>query len=101
MIYLIVSVRIKAGRLEEFFEVSRPHRDRVRQEKGCIQYTPLIDLDTGSEVQTIDRNVVTVLEQWESIEAFQSHLAAPELADQMEKEKDLVEEMSVKVLTEP
>ena len=48
----------------------------VRREKGCISYTPLVDIASGIENQSPQRvNTVTLVECWESETALKAHLA--------------------------
>jgi quinol monooxygenase YgiN len=100
MIYGVVSVRVKAGKLGEFLALFKSNAVMVREEKGCIQYIPLVDIDADLPIQTFDKNVVTILEQWESLEALHDHFAAPHMAAYFEKEKEFVEGVTVKMLQE-
>jgi quinol monooxygenase YgiN len=100
MIYGVVSVKIKAGKLQQFLELFKANAAKVREEKGCIQYFPLLDIDAGLPIQTMERNVVTILEQWESLEALHDHFATPHMAAYFEKEKEFVEGVTVKMLQE-
>jgi quinol monooxygenase YgiN len=98
MIYGVVSVRVKTGKLEDFLDLFKSNAVKVRQEKGCIQYFSLVDIDANLPIQTFDKNVVTILEQWESLEALHDHFAAPHMAVYFEKEKEFVEGVTVKML---
>jgi quinol monooxygenase YgiN len=100
MIYGVVSVRVKEGKLEEFLELFKSNAVTVRKEKGCIQYFSLVDIDAGLPIQTFEKNVVTILEQWESVDALHNHFAAPHMAAYFEKEKEFVEGVTVKMLQE-
>ena len=100
MIYGVVSVKVKAGKLQEWLELFKENAVKVREEKGCIQYFSLVDIDANIPIQTFDKHVVTVLEQWESVEALNDHFAAPHMAVYFEKEKEFVEGVTVKMLQE-
>lgn len=101
MIYVVVSTRMKPGKLQEFADQFRALAETVRKEKGCIQYVATVDLETGLPPQTIEKNVVTILEKWESMEALQAHLATPHMAEFFAKEKEFVEQtLSMKILKE-
>ena len=100
MISVIASVRIKADRLSQFIEILKSNVPEVRKEDGCIEYFPAIDIDSGLPVQKLDKNVVTIIEKWESVEALRAHLKTPHMLAYREKVKDIVEELSVKVLKE-
>jgi quinol monooxygenase YgiN len=98
MIYGVVSVQVKADKLGEFLDLFKSNAVKVRQEKGCIQYFSLVDIDAGLPIQTFEKNVVTILEQWENLEALHDHFAAPHMAVYFEKEKEFVEGVTVKML---
>jgi quinol monooxygenase YgiN len=100
MISVIASVRVKVGRIPEFIEIFKSNLPKVRKEKGCIEYFPAVDIDSGLPVQKLDKNVVTIIEKWESVEDLRAHLKTPHMLAYREKVKDIVEELSVKVLKE-
>jgi quinol monooxygenase YgiN len=100
MISVIASVRVKADRLPQFIEVFKSNLPEVREEKGCIEYFPAIDIDSGLPVQKLEKNVVTIIEKWESVEALRAHLKTPHMLAYREKVKDIVEDLSIKVLQE-
>jgi quinol monooxygenase YgiN len=100
MIYGVVSVQVKAGKLQDFLKLFKANAAKVREEKGCIQYFPLLDVDANLPIQTFEKDVVTIIEQWESVEALHDHFATPHMAAYFEKEKDFVEGVTVKMLQE-
>ena len=98
MINVIASIRVKAGRVPEFLEIFNANVPSVRKEKGCIEYFPAVDVDTGLPSQRMDKNAVTIIEKWESLEALHDHLKSPHMLAYREKVKDIVEDVSLKVL---
>jgi quinol monooxygenase YgiN len=51
--------------------------------------------------QLFEKNVVTFIEKWESVEALQAHMQTPHMLAQAEKEKGIVEGMiALKILKE-
>lgn len=100
MINVIASIHVKSGRLSEFLEIFKSNVPSVREERGCIEYFPTVDIDADLPPQSLDENVVTIIEKWESLEAFYDHLNAPHMLAYKEKVKDIVEDVSVKVLQE-
>lgn len=99
MIYVIASVKLKDGVHEKFLEIFKANIPAVLKEQGCIEYVPTIDVESGLPPQQLDSSVVTIVEKWESVEALHAHLAAPHMLDYREKTKDLVESVSLKILT--
>jgi quinol monooxygenase YgiN len=86
--------------LLDFIKLFKSNVPNVLAEKGCIEYTPMIDIPTGLPPQELNNNVVTVIEKWDSLDDLQAHLSAPHMIEFREKEKDLVDRVSLKVLKE-
>jgi quinol monooxygenase YgiN len=100
MITVLASIRVREGQRAAFLDIFNANVPKVRQESGCIEYFPAIDIDSGLPVQRLDENVVTIIEKWQSLEALGTHLSAPHMLEYKEKVKTLVEEVSLKVLQE-
>lgn len=99
MINVIASLHIKEGGMSAFLDIFKANVPNVMQEKGCIEYAPAIDVATGLPPQIMNENVVTVIEKWASMEDLRTHLAAPHMQTYRESVKDLVLNVSLKVLT--
>ena len=100
MINVLASIRVKTGMLTQFLSIFKANIPKVRAEKGCIEYLPTLDIDSKLPPQEFDRNVVTVIEKWESLEALQDHLSTPHMREYRNAVKNIVEGLSLKVLTE-
>ncbi len=100
MIHVIASIRVKAGKTAAFLEVFKSIVPSVMKEKGCIEYVPAVDIPAGLQPQLLDENVVTIIEKWESLGALRDHLEAPHMLSYRERVVGIVEEVSLKVLTE-
>ena len=100
MIHVIASIRLKTGKLTEYLETVASIVPLVRKEKGCAAYIPAVDIAADLPPQVLDASTVTIIEQWENLEALRHHLNTPHMADYREKVKDIVAELSLKVLQE-
>ena len=100
MINVVATVLVKEGKREEFINLFKTIVPLVKAEEGCIEYFPTIDFPTGLPPQEMNENEVTIIEKWESMDHLMAHMATPHMAEHMEKEKDLVEKASVKILQE-
>ena len=100
MINVIASVQIKEGLLPEFIKLFKSNIPNVLAEKGCIEYAPTVDMPVGIPPQELDKNVVTIIEKWNSLEDLQAHMSAPHMVEFQKKEKEFVEKVSLKVLKE-
>ncbi len=99
LIDVIASITIKPGCRDQFVKRFLENVPHVLAEDGCVHYYPTVDIETGIGVQAMDPNVVTVVEQWESVEHLHAHLQAPHMLTYREDVKDWVEGASIKVLT--
>ena len=99
MIHVIASIKIKVGQLDEFIELFKANVPNVLKEEGCIEYLPTIDLETVLPPQLIEPHVLTVIEKWESLDALYAHLNAPHMLKFKEDAKDLIESISLKILS--
>lgn len=100
MINVLATVQIKPGARGEFLGHFNEIIPAVRNENGCIEYFPAIDVEAGLDVQSLDSDSVTVIEKWESLEALYAHLKAPHMVAYKQKVKDLVVNLSLKILTD-
>lgn len=100
MISVIASITVKEGAQAKFLEIFKANVPLVRAEDGCIEYFPTIDVDSGLPVQVQEPSTVTIIEKWQSLDALQAHLATPHMLVYREQTKELVEQVSLKVLQE-
>jgi quinol monooxygenase YgiN len=100
MVHVIASIRVQPGRLSRFLEIFKSNMPAVRAEKGCIEYRPTVDVETGLPPQLLEPDTVVVIEKWDSLDALRNHLASPHMLAYREKVKDLVSGVSLKVLQE-
>ncbi len=98
MISVLASIRVKQGQRSAFLDVFKANIQKVREEAGCIEYFPAVDIDSGLPVQCLDPNVITIVEKWQSLEALTAHLATPHMLAYRENVKDMVEDLCLKVL---
>ena len=99
MIHVIATIEVNDGKRDAFLSEFHANVDNVLAEDGCLAYGPAIDAATDIEVQIPVRdNVVTVVEQWESLDALHAHLAAPHMAPYREAVKDLVKGVTLQIL---
>ena len=99
MIHVLAVIELhpecRSGFLTEFRKIIGP----VRAEKGCIEYGPAVDLDSGIASQQAPReNTVTIIEKWESLEDLKAHLVAPHMVAYRPKVKDYVASSKLYVL---
>jgi len=98
MITVHASIRVKAGKISAFLEIFTDNISNVRGEEGCVEYFPAVDVDAGLTGQSFDPNLVTVIEKWKSLEDLRRHAGAPHMLAYRKKVKDMVEDVSLRVL---
>lgn len=99
MIHVIATIECNPGKRDAFIAEFNKNVPNCLAEDGCIAYGPTIDVDSGIGAQgPVRENVVTVVEQWASLDALNAHLAAPHMATYREAVKDLVSGVSLQVL---
>jgi quinol monooxygenase YgiN len=99
VIYVVATAELKPGTREAFLREFHRNVPTVRAEKGCIEYGPTVDIQSGIKTQiALREHVVTVVEKWESLEALQAHVVAPHMAAYRERVKDFVVRVSLQVL---
>jgi quinol monooxygenase YgiN len=99
MIHVIATVEVAEGKRDAFLEIFHRVVPSVLAEKGCMEYGPAVDLPTDIPVQIAERrNVVTIMEKWESLEALKAHLTAPHMLAYRKEVKEIVTGMKVEVL---
>ena len=76
MIHVFATVKIKAGFLQKALECYRFLVPSVlKNEPGCIEYSPTIDYDLGLSNQDRNESLIFVAECWKSAEDFRAHLS--------------------------
>lgn len=100
MIHVIASISVKPAFVKEFLTIFKENVPAVLAEDGCMMYVPAIDVNTGLPPQVLAPAEVTIIEQWESVEALHAHLATPHMLEYKDKVKEMVADVSIKVLTE-
>ena len=100
MVRVIASIHVKEGQLDKFIGIFKSNVPDVLKEEGCIEYVPNIDLPTGLPRQELNSNVVTIIEKWRSLEDLQTHLSSAHMVAYQKKVRDLVDRVSLRILTE-
>ena len=99
MVHVFATITTAEGQREAFLNEFRALVPTVLAEQGCIDYGPAVDADSGIENQDhLGPNVVAVVEQWESVDALQAHLAAPHMNEFRSRVADLVTGIQLNVL---
>lgn len=99
MIIVIATVFSSPGRRADLLSEFNKVVPLVRQEAGCLEYGPAVDVETSLSAQLEphpDRFVVC--EKWESLEDLEAHLIAPHMLEYRARAKGLVDRVEIQVL---
>eukprot|EP01104_Vermistella_antarctica_P006105 TRINITY_DN16840_c0_g1_i1.p1 TRINITY_DN16840_c0_g1~~TRINITY_DN16840_c0_g1_i1.p1 ORF type:complete len:104 (+),score=31.21 TRINITY_DN16840_c0_g1_i1:278-589(+) len=98
-IHVVATVTVQAGEREKFLAILMAMVPAVLAEDGCLMYEPTVEMDPVSEGATPARkDVVVVLEKWESAAHLKAHTTAPHYIDFSGKVKDILVALDVQVL---
>ncbi len=102
MICVIATIEVAAGRRDELLALLKGVMPKVRAEKGCIEYTAMIDVRSGLAPQgPIRENAVVIVEKWESLAALEAHLKTLHMAEYFRQAESLQVGLSLQVLQPP
>ena len=99
MICVIATIKAKAGQRNALLACIEDNLSNVHAEIGCLEYQPMVDTESPLGAQQLDENIVTMVEKWETMSNLNAHAVAPHMLEYREKVKDIVESVSLKVLT--
>jgi len=99
MIHVIATIELVDTWRGAFLDEFRRLVDVVRQEDGCIEYGPAIDVATAiGDLAPPRADVVTVIEKWNSVSALAAHLKAPHMAEYRGKVSHMLAKVTIRVL---
>jgi quinol monooxygenase YgiN len=99
MVHVIATIEVAPGKRDAFLAEFRKLMPKVHAERGCIEYGPVIDVDSGIPAQDPLRpNIVVVIEKWSDLDALKAHLVAPHMDDYREKVKEMLRGLKLQVL---
>lgn len=99
MIHVIAVITAEPGKRDALLRHFRGNVPAVRAEQGCIEYGPAIDADPAPPAQTkYGPDAFVVIEKWESMEALNTHAAAPHMRDYAAKTRELIASRIIHIL---
>jgi quinol monooxygenase YgiN len=97
MIHVIAEIEVSDGTREAFLKEFRRIVPIVRDEDGCIEYGPAVDVavDFGAAVRP---NLVTVIEKWHSEAALRAHHTANHMLEYRKRAGHMIASVTIRVL---
>lgn len=100
MVVVIATILTESGKRDEVLKHFGEVVPKVLQEQGCIEYMPIVDIQTMIPTQVEpNEDQVVMLEKWESTEALEQHLLAPHMMEFRTHVKDMIKTVSLQVLS--
>ena len=99
MIHVLAIITAKPGQRDAFLTAFRANMPAVHAEKGCIEYTPVVDAEGAGAIQTpLGPDTFVVIEKWETLEDLHAHAASAHMAAYADQVKDLSAGRAIHVL---
>ena len=99
MICVIATIEVAEGRRGDFLAAFKEVVPKVLAEEGCIEYGPMVDVQTNIPAQPPLRpDAVTVVEKWESLESLEAHLMQVHMLEYRKAVKEMVAATTLLVL---
>lgn len=100
MLTIIAEIQVHQGNRHkqnviDAFEKITP---AVLAEPGCHGYSLLVDAPLSLPFQSVDANVIIMLEQWESIEHLNAHMQTAHMQAYQTEVKDDVAAVKIRIL---
>lgn len=96
MVHVVAEIHVNDGARDAFLAEFRRLVPIVRDEDGCIEYGPTLDVST--DVSAAARpNIVTIIEKWSSEDALRAHLKAPHMDEYRRRAGHLISGVTIRV----
>ncbi len=97
MIRVVAILTAKPGRREEFLALFKANVPAVLEEKGCIEYMPVVDAE-GSAAK-LGPDVAVIIETWEDFAALEAHRVAPHMLAFGKATREMLASRTIHVLS--
>lgn len=99
MIHVVAIIKTKPGKRDTVLEAFVNNMPAVHDERGCIEYRPVIDANNAVPFQTeIGPDTFIVIEKWQTIADLSAHAKSAHMADYADRVKALIADRAVHVL---
>ena len=100
MVHVLAVITAKPGKRAEVLANFNANVPAVHAEEGCVEYGAVIDCaDAASFASAYGPDTFVVVEKWESLDHLKAHAAAPHMKAYAEKNKDLLADRKVHVMS--
>ena len=100
LVHVLAVITAKPGKRDEVLANFNGNVPAVHAEDGCIEYGAGVDCaEASSFAAAYGPDTFVVVEKWESLDHLKAHAAAPHMKAYAEKNKDLLADRKVHVMT--
>ena len=97
MIHIVAILTAKPGQRAALLTRFKAALPAVLAEDGCLEYAPVIDLESSAAKYGEDSFVV--IEKWESNDALKAHAGAPHMAAYAAKTREMIASRVIHILS--
>ncbi len=98
MIHVVAMITAQPGKRDELLEAFLQVVPLVHEEKGCVEYQPVVDADNPGSQAKLGPDTYMVIEKWDSMDDLRAHAASSHMVDYGKKVGHLVADRKVYVL---
>ena len=99
-VHVIAIITAKPGKRAEVLANFNANVPAVHAEDGCLEYGAVVDCAEAGFATAFGPDTVGVVEQWASLDHLKAHAAAPHMKAYAEKNKDLLADRTIHVMSD-
>ena len=99
-VHVIAIITAKPGKREEVLANFNANVPAVHAEDGCIEYGAVIDCEGVGFAKAFGPDTFLVVEKWASLDHLKAHAVTPHMKAYSEKNKDLLADRTVHVMSD-
>lgn len=99
-VHVIAVITAKPGKRDEVLANFKANVPAVLAEDGCIEYGATVDCAEAGFAAKMGDDAFVVVEKWASLDALKAHAVAPHMKAYAEKNKDLLADRKVHVMSD-
>lgn len=99
-VHVIAIITAKPGKREEVLANFNANVPAVHAEDGCIEYGAVIDCEGVGFAKAFGPDTFLVVEKWASLDHLKAHAVTPHMKAYSEKNKDLLADRTIHVMSD-
>ena len=99
-VHVIAIITAKPGKREEVLANFNANVPAVHAEDGCIEYGAVTDCEGVGFAKAFGPDTFLVVEKWASLDHLRAHAVTPHMKAYSEKNKDLLADRTIHVMSD-